>query len=810
MIPKESDRTVMTAKRSAVLSVKTAGTVIAVLAAVLVFGLTGLADHGGPKVFVDVDNPTSEDQDCNFHFRTLEAALTQCELAENSVIVLDPGNYDEGQLTLDTKGLTIRSSEVAKRTQINGCLTVTAKNVQLENLEVSAEDCEAGVSVQDRFAKLESLLVHDAQTAGVRVTDASDGTEVTDLQIYNNGQYGLHVTGANLDLTVTDNSIVSNDDSGILLEGNADRFTISDNKVNTNGGAGLHILGGDNGQVTNNTFNDNGEDGLRLETATGHSVVDNTVDSNGQFGISIVKGGSNELRSNTLTSNALGGLVLRAEDGHVLNNTVENNEISSHSDRDASGVLLIGDVTGNIVLKNTVENNHVGVRFATGSENGAAPARNILDSNEITGSNSVGIRVEASAGLNRFTANTVVDNIEAGIYVSGGQGNDEYADNTIRNNGAEGIRVEGSSDNAITDNEINANGSNEDGNLQRAIAGVALVNAQATLVQANAIGTSESRGVLLKNTKNSRLLDNTIEDRSGNGVHGVGVVQPLFTGNAIQGNSGRGVKISSSDSTSCASLDFQRNDITGNSLGGMSISNCAGVHLQMNQIADNMRFGVWVEQSERIQARYNWWGDPSGPSGVFAGQGNAVIFQDNDVTGGNSTGLPDDQILQAVVPWLTDQVGEQTENSVNGYTLRDFGGPSVDLDATDFAGIRLSLHDVEPESKGVAILARYAQQMPSPSSIYAPVVLPSTMRTVSVVVSGFGAQGQAIVEMNYQDGDLPEDADESNMGLYVLYGGEWHALPGSTLADVNVVQGTVDLSRLQEGTLIAMAPKGDE
>ncbi|MFB6274093.1 MAG: right-handed parallel beta-helix repeat-containing protein [Salinibacter sp.] len=788
---------------------------IGVLAAVslvagLLFAPTALGDHGGPKVLVDATNPASEDEDCNSHFKTLSAALTQCPLSENAIIVVDPGTYDEGQLTVDTKGVTIRSSDGARQTKINGCFTIDAKNVTLEALDIVATDCEIGVSVEDRASDLSRLIVHEAQSAGVQISGASESTQVTDSHLFDNGEYGLQVTGASLHLEMTDNIVDSNGAAGIILDGNSDRFTLSGNTVSLNGGAGLHIRQADEGQITGNTVKTNEGDGIRLERANNHSVVENTADSNAGFGISVMESGNNEVRSNALTSNEMGGLALRGGSTPATGNTVENNQISDSTASDAVGLLLKGRVTGNILLKNTIDANRIGVQYAGGEGDNTAPTRNILDSNDITASNDIGVHVAASNGLNEIRANTITGNMSAGIYVSSEGGNDKYVENTLRDNGAEGIRVEGSPDNLIQNNEIENNGDSDQQANENEGAGITLVNTEVTIVEGNTVGASAADGIRLVNTVNTRLLGNTVENRNGNGLYGAGVVHPLFAGNTIRGNSDRGVHLEPSEEAGCARLDFQRNTVTENSLGGIHVSNCEGVHLQMNQITDNMRFGLWVEGSEQIQARYNWWGDPSGPSGIFAGRGNAAIFQNNDIVGGNSTGLPSDQILGAVVPWLTDKVGTQTEDSVNGYVLRDFGPDSVDVTATDFAGVRMSLHDVESESKGVVILARYAQKLPTSDSIYAPVVLPNILRTVSVVTSGFGTDGQAVVEMLYDNADVPEGVDEESMQLFIWNGDQWRQMSGGSLPDVNVVQGTVELSRLQEGALIALAPESQQ
>ena len=783
---------------------------VALFVATLALAPAALADHGGPTVFVDIKNPPAEDEDCNDHFRTLSAALDteQCPLQEFATVVVDPGIYEEGDLTVDVKGVTIRSSGSAQRTKIQGCFTINAKKAHLDGFDINAADCDTGVLVQARDVQLTGLIVHEAGADGIQISGASDGAHVTGSRLFNNGRYGIHATGGSYDLQITDNRVESNTDTGILLEGNSDRFTITGNTANLNQGAGLHVLGSDSGQITENTFNTNQMEGLKLDQSNGHTVVGNTANSNGLFGISVVSSDNNEVRSNTFANNRAGGLALRGNGGQAQRNTVESNEILDNNQSGASGVLLQGNVTGSIVLSNTIDSNSIGVRFIASEESDAEPGNNTIDSNEIAGSDLEGVRVESSAGLNLIRANTIEGNNAAGVHVMGGQGNDEYAENTIQGNGAEGVRVQESPRNVIHDNQISGNGGgNGRGDLNDG-GGVTLISTRETTLRANAIGAGEPNGILLAGTQNTRLIGNTVENRQQNGVLGLGVRRLFAEGNAVRANGGRGFALEATDDADCTSLDMQMNAVRGNTLGGVYVNGCAGVHLQMNEIADNIRFGLWVESSEQIEARRNWWGDPSGPAGVFAGRGNAVVFVNNDVTGGNSTELADDMILQAVVPWLTDRVGEQTESSVSGFMLRDFGRDKVEVDATDLAGVRLSLHDVPTEAKGIAIIARYANALPSENSIYAPADLPNAMRTVSVVTNGFGPEGHAVVDMKYGDDELPEGVDEADLRLFVWDGGQWSALPGKSLPDVNVVEGTIDLTLLRQGAIIALAPQG--
>src|SRR5574337_406770 len=124
------------------------------------FAPVALANHGGPITYVDNKNADSEDSNCDFHFKTLKAALN-CPLQEFSTVRVDPGVYDEGQLNVNVKGVVIQSSDTAQRTKINGCFNVTAQKVEIRGFDVNAASCDHGITVADREVQLHDNIIHE-------------------------------------------------------------------------------------------------------------------------------------------------------------------------------------------------------------------------------------------------------------------------------------------------------------------------------------------------------------------------------------------------------------------------------------------------------------------------------------------------------------------------------------------------------------------------------------------------------------------------------------------------------------------------
>jgi len=770
---------------------------------VLLLGIApeAFANHGGPITFVDIKNPATDDQDCDFHFKTIKAALTKCPLQEFATIIVDPGIYEEGSLEVGVKGLIIKSSGGAQPTKIKGCFKLNAKQIQLQGFDINAASCDQGIVVANREIKVRENMVHEAKVDGLEVMGASDAVTISNNRFFNNSRYGLYVRqDSSQGLQIMQNDIQSNGSSGIFFEGNADRYNVSDNDISLNLGAGILIIGSDEGQVTSNKLSANQLEGIKLDKSNDNVIVNNTITANGLFGISIVGGNNNEVRTNELASNRAGGVALRGNGTAAQRNTVESNKIEDNIQSGSSGVLLEGNVTSSIVLKNTITRNSYGVRLtkspvAAESE----PSNNTIDSNEIRGSDEDGVRLEASFGLNLFRSNKIMENNRVGIRILGGRGNDEIAQNTITNNGDDGIRIENSDRNTLQENEIAQNGGGDGSGGINDGGGIVLIKANFSTVSKNNLHDGEANGILLRESNSVKVLGNTIERYQQDGVNGQNLNNLLLEDNKLQTNRERGISL-----RDCTAVDLQANTVSANTLGGVFFSNCRGANLQMSEIRENLRYGLWVENSQNVTARRNWWGDPKGPAGVFEGRGNAVIMI--GVQGGNSFPLETDQILDAILPWLTDRVSEQMESSVSGFLLRDFGPGKVDLDVMDRADVRVALFSVDKEERGIAVLAKYGKPLPSTSSYYRPGSLNGVIKTVSVLTNGFGT-GTATVEVGYKDAELPNNVNKANLRLFYWNGSRWVLLPGKSMQNVNLVEGELDVRLLRDGVIIALAPQ---
>jgi len=776
----------------------------------------------GPIIQVDIKNPVEADESCDFHFRTLKAALENCEVPEFATIEVDPGTYDEGELTVDSKGVIIRSTDTAQRTKINGCFKITAQQVMLRGFDINADPevlgpimsnaalCANAITVSDRDVELHDNLVHESAQSAIYIESFSDGVLIVNNHLFNNTASGVHVLSDSESLQINQNRIRSNGGSGILFEGHSDRFSIQGNELDLNSSEGILIMNSDMGTIANNTITANMLDGVKLLHANGHRVFDNTISASGDYGVSVVGSDNNEVNTNNLENNRGGGVKLSGNGTSSQENTIDDNNIVGNA-AGGSGILLEGDVTGSIISDNTIQQSSIGIRLMLNvdSPGPGQPTNNDIDNNTIENSDDDAILVEASLGLNEIKLNTIRNNNNVGIHIVGGTGNDEIASNIIDNNGGDGIRIEGSERNTIRENTLTFNGGSngvsdsvDDGGA------IVLIDTSSTSVRQNTLQDGEGNGLLIHNASDSKIIGNTIERFQQDGVKGFGTSNILMEENTVQNNRERGLAFENCADTdpSDNAIDLQLNIITSNTLGGIFLAGCSNPHMQMNSITENGRYGLWVDGSGNgvIEARRNWWGDPKGPAGVFEGRGDAVIML--GLAGGNSFQLENDQVLEAVLPWLTDRPDQQIEASVRGFILNDFGPSKVELDATDQTHARVSFFNVEQEERGIAILARYVTPLPNENSFMQPGELAGAVKSISLLTNGFSS-GTAIIDIEYLDSELSEGTDKATLRLHYWDGSAWQELPGKSLVDVNLIEGEIDVALLRDVVIIAIAPQ---
>ncbi|MCS7197197.1 MAG: right-handed parallel beta-helix repeat-containing protein [Candidatus Bipolaricaulota bacterium] len=748
---------------------------------------------GSSVIFVDCTLPIETPG----NYKTLTAALQwaresrQKPRSEFGTIIVAPCTYREsltGENAIDVKGLQWISRAGRDKTKIIGAVEIAAKNVLFVGFDVDADQAENALIITEDFAIVSNSKFHGAAGAGILVMRGAEGVILLRNEIFNNGGEGVKIDEASANLRLEENKIRSNGSIGVYIGANSDRAVISRNEIILNRGEGIFVTDNDGVEISNNELSHNAMDGIKLDRANGAVVLKNKISASGVYGITVQASDNNEIRENELFNNGAGGIALKEGERSAKRNTIQGNTISNHARAGAEGILLSGDVSGNVFLKNSVLHNSFGVKLIA-QESGRAPSNNTFQENSIQESHEDGVSIQQSDGRNTFRSNEISGNNGSGISLAEGARNDMFVNNVIKDNGKHGVLIVQASRHALRENQVLFNGQ----------AGISLQGAQHILVQLNEIRQNEREGLQLSGTAHTDLVANTIESNGWHGLFVQGARDLDARQNTISGNYGVGVFFLETTAAS-----FDHNKVLQNAQGGIDLGAAtSGIDIEFSDIVGNTQFGLRLAaglDETTIRADRNWWGDPSGPSGVFEGRGNSVlgIRLNRDCTAeGAALGRSPCPII---LPWLLAPTAELVENSITGWIFRKFGTGRAEFDATSTAGVFLRLYNVDANSESVVIVARYRNGFPQQRTL-----LENPVKVVSVLASGMRA-GIAQLEVEYTDAEI-KGIDESKLCL--LYfdraTGGWKRLDCFVKAQANIVAAEIPVALLNAAPPIALA-----
>jgi parallel beta-helix repeat protein len=759
----------------------------------LLLVLVGVPAHADSSViFVDCTLPVETPG----NYKTLTAALQwaresrQKPRSEFGTIVVAPCTYREsltGENAIDVKGLQWISRAGRDKTKIVGALEIVAKNVLFVGFDVDAAQAEVALTIKEDFVVVSNNKFHNAAGAGVLVTGGAEGVILLRNEVFNNGGEGVKIEASSANLRLEENKIRSNGSIGVFVGADSDRAVISRNEIILNRGEGVFVTDNDGTEISTNEITNNAMDGIKLDKANGAVILKNKILSSGVYGITLQASDNNEVRENELVNNSAGGVAIKEGERSAKRNTVQGNTIANNARAGAEGVLLSGDVSGNVFLKNSILNNSFGVKLVA-QESGRAPSNNTFQENSIKDSHEDGILVQESDGRNTFRSNELSGNNGYGIHIAERARNDTFTNNVIKDNGKVGVFLEKTARHALRENQILFNGE----------AGVVLDGTNDTILQLNQIRENEQEGVRLVNgAKNNDLVANTIEMNRGYGLHAQGATELDIRQNTISGNYWAGVFFAET-----TEVGFDHNKVLQNGQGGIDVgAGSSAIDLEFNDIVGNTQFGLRVAgglDETTIRADRNWWGDPSGPSGVFEGRGDSVIGirVNRDCT---AEGVPSYQ-CPIVMPWLLAPTAELVENSVTGWIFRKFGNGRAEFDASTTASIQLRFYNVDVNADGVIIVAKYRNGFPQQRNL-----LENPVKVVSVLASGMKA-GVAQIEVEYTDAEI-KGLDESKLCL--LYfdraTNSWKRVECFVKAQANIVTAEIPVAVLNTAPPIALA-----
>ncbi|QDT44106.1 hypothetical protein Pan241w_42120 [Gimesia alba] len=375
----------------------------------------------------------------------------------------------------------------------------------------------------------------------------------------NSSIVGLNVVGGR-------NGIYGNNLSG---------FTIACNTVAGAFQDGVHLEGDTNGNITDNTFYDNGlptfNDGLEIENFTGGTISGNLAyDNEYGFYIQTVSGGT--ISNNTAEYNSYDGFDIdefnggtftenlaqyNGEDGFYLdgdvNGGVFSNNIARHNDN--FGFNMDGMTGGTFSGNRAEDNDYAGFAFLDSVTGGTI-------SNNVALRNDDGFYFDDVVTGGTFTGNIANQNRYNGFYFSNAVSDMTFTQNSAAHNGVNGIKFDTISSGAlISENTAIAN--DDDGFDFTTVNGGMIVNntASGNLEDGFDFDDDFISGVFSNNTS------------IGNAFNGFDFANPIQGGtisqNSAQNNSGNGFEIDVFSGANTAT--FSENSATNNAGSGYNV-----------------------------------------------------------------------------------------------------------------------------------------------------------------------------------------------------------------------------------------------
>jgi parallel beta-helix repeat protein len=470
----------------------------------------------GSVIFVDCTLPVETPG----NFKTLTAALQwaresrQKPRSEFGAIVVAPCTYQEsltGENAIDVKGLQWISRAGRDKTKIIGAVEIIAKNVLLVGFDVDASGAENALAIKDDFVAVSNSKFHNAAGAGILITKGAEGVILLRNEIFNNGGEGVKLEES-ANARLEENKIASNGSIGIFVGESSDRAVISRNQILLNKGEGVFVTDNDGVEISNNELTNNAMDGIKVERANSAVILKNHDPLERRLRDHPASGSDNtEVRENELSHNSAGRDrdhrrgALRQAQHHPRE---YHRQQRARGSRRAS--CSLGDVSGNVFLKNSLLTNGIGVKLAAG-DSGRAPSNNTFQENSIKESQEDGISVQQSDGRNTFRSNEISGNNGSGHSSSGGaRATTRSSTIVIQDNGKHGVSIAGASRHIVRENHILSNGE----------AGVLAQNATSLFIQLNEIRQNEREGVKLVETR-PRPISSPIRSNptAGSGWH---------------------------------------------------------------------------------------------------------------------------------------------------------------------------------------------------------------------------------------------------------------------------------------------------
>lgn len=532
----------------------------------------GSSNHA--TLYVDREFDGDEYGTFNHPFRNIQDALN--EVLEGGTVNVAGGEYEENleierSLTLlgDPGDNAAGPGENAP-TLYGNCngdpvIYISASNVNVSGLIIIEDGCD---------------------DSNIYIAGFTSGATISDNELRDAYYYGVEIGSVSSDNQILRNLIHDNEDYGIY--NSSPNTTIVNNDIyNNNGGIGM---GGGNDiswtQITDNNIHENYNSGIYVGgiTFSGLTISSNNINSNEDgYGIYFdnVTGAELNIVNNTITNNAQDGIYI--------------DQVGQQGDVNPASIV---NISGNTITDNVQDWGYAGIYINNVYDSILA----IKDNTEISNNSGRGIYIcsegECENSTITISNNDIEDNNSEGISIYRLRSSILIVENNkILSNGDSGFELEYI---GLGGDEEEGNGESEESPSTASILGNTIDGNNGYGIY---LGESDSQSTIIIGIAN---LGNTISDNDDAGIY----LNSNVTGVSIIGNTITGNGTDENDE------EEGEEDIL---FTGIVVNNAEGNHAHLNRISGNI-VGIQNNDEENaFDARGNWWGSSSGPSGSGSG-----------------------------------------------------------------------------------------------------------------------------------------------------------------------------------------------
>ena len=243
---------------------------------------------------------------------------------------------------------------------------------------------------------------------------------IGNIQLDNIRIIGTEDSGVGIEVSYTknvhiNNSVIEKNTNGIYMRYVYD-YKIQNSIISNNLKRGLNILYTNKALIYNNNINNNGNDGIWLESSSLTNITQNIIDNNGHAGggdgINLNKSLDNSIINNIISNGGCYGIwvINNSEKNRIMDNVISNGI--------TYGIALFNESHNNLVFNNIVKDNAGGIHINMTN-------KNYIVKNDVS-YNNYGIFLNQLLD-NQLFNNTTLDNYRDSNLIN------YFIDNTIQN-----------------------------------------------------------------------------------------------------------------------------------------------------------------------------------------------------------------------------------------------------------------------------------------------------------------------------------------------------------------------------------------